>query len=203
MKVADLSRVLRAADPGAVLVPAPVLERIIQSAFALPAFLWQVPHRKSLVIDRGLLFRHAEQEELDLPPDQLLPPTVLLLARPAGAPDPVVPTDDTADESHDYFHKLVRSANRARRAGNTVRAAILHTRAARVAPAHLTERTNGEAVKDITVLVRRLKPPLLLSDAEEEQWNRLLPTLLDKADQGHQPVEGAILFDLEKVALDH
>src|SRR5207248_5372889 len=24
-----------------------------------------------------------------------------------------------------------------------------------------------------------------------------------KADQGHQPVEGAILFDLEKVALDH
>src|SRR5262249_14257235 len=93
MKVAELSRLLRAADPGAVLVPEPVLERIIQSAFTLPAFLWQVPHRKSLVIDRGLLFRHAGQEERDLAPDHLLPPTVMLLARPTPAVLAATPPD--------------------------------------------------------------------------------------------------------------
>ncbi|MFO0878112.1 MAG: hypothetical protein U0840_12245 [Gemmataceae bacterium] len=43
---------------------------------------WNVPHYKSYVCDRQLLFRHCEQADLELEPDQLLPDTVLLLLRP-------------------------------------------------------------------------------------------------------------------------
>src|SRR5262249_8571617 len=42
-----------------------------------------VPHRKSCIIDRGTLFRHVEPDDLDLGPDRMLPPTVILLSRPS------------------------------------------------------------------------------------------------------------------------
>src|SRR5262245_49327786 len=43
---------------------------------------WNIPHYKSFVCDRQLLFRHAEQADLELESDQLLPDTVILLVRP-------------------------------------------------------------------------------------------------------------------------
>ena len=68
----------------AVLVPAR-LRRVIQQVCNLPTLLWKVPHAESFVVDRHILFRHVEQEELDLEPDQRLPATVILLPRPEGA----------------------------------------------------------------------------------------------------------------------
>ncbi len=82
MTQADLQKTLRQADPAAVLVSARILERIIREAYQLPNFSWTVPHHKSFVCDRQLLFRHAEQADLELDSDQLLPDTVLLLIRP-------------------------------------------------------------------------------------------------------------------------
>ncbi len=82
MKLLELQQILRAADPAAVLVSPRVLERVIQEICKLPNLFWAVPHRQSYVVDRQILFRHVEQEELELESDQLLPPTVLLLARP-------------------------------------------------------------------------------------------------------------------------
>src|SRR5947209_726219 len=83
MKLSDLKQAVQAADPAAVLVPARILARVLQQVGKLPGFVLQVPHQKSFVLDRHVLFRHVEQEELDLEPDRLLPPTVILLARPS------------------------------------------------------------------------------------------------------------------------
>ena len=52
--------------------------------------------------------------------------------RPGGAPDPVVRTDNSADESNTHYWKLIRRADQAEQVGNSVRAAILRTQAARV-----------------------------------------------------------------------
>jgi hypothetical protein len=333
MRLAELQQALREADPAAVLVAPRVLERIIQGQRQLSSLFEQVPHRKCYVVDRATLYRYVEQDELDLEPDRLLPPTVLLLARPSpntltmedretilltywrrlfhagvhrvlqqevsdgrltptvirsridtigpgtfaeirmvleqekympprdadetesyiefaavylelryfaanllpiyfpgledrskidalldadidaaslfthtrlpGAPDPVFRTDTSSDESHDYYRKLMDSADRAEHAGNTVRAAILRTRAARVAPASLEDSTRERAHDDLRRLTRRLQAALELRDPEADEWLQDLPSLLDKADQGSWPVEAALLYDLQKVGVDN
>ncbi len=332
MKLAELQQALRTADPAAVLVAPRVLERVIQQVYRLPKFIWKMPHRRSCVVDRHVLFRHVDQDDLDLEPDQLLPPTVILLARPSmewlnnsnpaalllrywrrlfhatihltlecrskegtltaadirgridqigavefeeirnvllqesyllpdadersvyiefaavylelrffaanllptyfpairdfdalnrllaqdldadalfalthlkGAAAPVLPEDTRSDEAHFFYWKLMQSAERAAETGNIVRSAILHTKAARVAPAALTHSTRAQAEDDLKRLTQRLQAALELSAAEAGEWLKDLPALLDKADQGNRPVEGEILFDLQKVCLDH
>lgn len=335
MRLAELQQALRAADPAAVLVPSRVLDRVIQAQHQLTGLFEKVPHNKSYVVDRPTLYRHVEQDELDLEPDRLLPPTVILLARPSpntlgaladkdillvywrrlfhaaihralqrqmsegrltaeiirtriddigasgfaeirmvlnqesyllpnggepdetavymefaavylelryfaanllpiyfpglagrgdidallqrdvdaaelfgrtrltGAAEPELRTDTASDESHDFYWKLAGSADKAEQAGNTVRAAILRTRAARVAPAYLEDTTLDKAHADLRQLTRRLQAALELSDGEAEEWLQDLPDLLDKADQGEWPVEAALLYDLQQVGIDH
>jgi hypothetical protein len=82
MTVADLQKILRAVDPAAVLVSSRIVERVIREDCKLPNMAWNIPHAKSYVCDRQCLFRHAEQADLELEPDQLLPDTVILLTRP-------------------------------------------------------------------------------------------------------------------------
>jgi hypothetical protein len=333
VKLQELKEALRAVNPAAVLLPPRVLSRVIQRVHKLPSQFLSIPHQKTYVLDRQVLFRHVEQDELDLDPDQLLPPTVILLARPSteklsqldreaillkywrrlfhasvhlalerrftenplsasdlrlrleqigltefeeirtvlgqdlyllppaddqqvyiefaavyleqryfmpnlravyfpglggdytridrllaqdidpdalfastrlpGAPAPVVKSDCSSDESDDYYWKLVHSAERAARAGNTVRAAILRTRAARVAPGALTLGTRAEAQADLQRLTARLQAALKLNEQEAVEWAKDLPALLDKADQGYWAVEARLLYDLQKVCLDH
>ena len=331
MKLSELQQELRTAEAAAILVPPRILERVIRQDQRLPNFLWRIPHRKCYVVDRHVLFRHVEQDELDLESDRLLPSTVILLAQPtseelgatdsqplrltywrllfharlhlalqtlheegklsstavqeridalgavefaeirrvltedgylletaddravyiefaavylelqffaasllptcfpalrdgaavsrllrqdvdaadlftrtrlAGAPDPVVRSDSSADESHAYYWKLVGVADRAAEVGNTVRAAIVRTRAARVAPAAYTAATRAQAEAELQQLVNRLQAALELTDAEALEWRKDLPPLLEKADQGTRPVEAALLFELQNVCLD-
>jgi hypothetical protein len=84
VKLQELKDALRTVDPSAVLVSHRLLARIIQEVHHLPTQFLQVPHHKSLVIDRQTLFRYVEQDELDLDPDRLLPTNVILLVRPYG-----------------------------------------------------------------------------------------------------------------------
>jgi hypothetical protein len=119
------------------------------------------------------------------------------------APEPAPKTDDQSDESHDFFQSLMRQARRAALAGDTVNAAILHTRAARVAPGSQTGAARDEARKDLNRLVERLQKALEITDMDAEAWRRVLPALLDKADQGNRPVEAALLYDLQRACLDH
>jgi hypothetical protein len=332
MRLSELQHALRAADPSAVLVAPRVMDHIIQRTAKLSNLFIEAPHSHCWVVDRAQLYRHVDQDELDLEPDRLLPATVILLARPSpntlntherkdllleywrrlfhasvhrafgrlladgqlsaagvaervaqvgagafdeirlvlgqeklllpgaddaavyvefaalylelryfaanlvpiyfpslgdperidrllardidaaglfhatrlpGAPDPVVRTDTKSDESHEYYTRLIRTAEKAERAGNTVRAAIVRTKAARVAPAALTRSTKDEAKADLRRLTDRLKAALMLSDAEADEWMQDLPALLDKADQGNHPSEAALLFDLQQVGIDN
>src|SRR5581483_12035796 len=95
------------------------------------------------------------------------------------------------------------SAERVEQLGNTVRAGILRTRAARVAPGDLTASARAEAEAAMQRLTRRLEAALELTPADGAQWARHLTELLDRADQGYRPVEADLLFDLQVVCVDH
>src|SRR5438105_13627095 len=79
---ADLDRLLRAADPAALLAPPRVLRRVIKRDRNLTGIGLQVPHRKTYVIDRDALLGLADRAELGVEAEREVPPTVLLLARP-------------------------------------------------------------------------------------------------------------------------
>lgn len=331
MRMEELQQALHKVNPAAVLVSPQVLEKVIQQLYQLPTIPWDVPHRKTFVVNRQDLFRHIEQDDLNLNPDYLLPQTVILLVRPSheqlagekvetllsvywrrlfhasihllleqrykngalplevvrqrieeigqtefdevrrvlieerfllpsadepavyiefaavflelryfgsslvpiyfpalgdpapieqilardfdprklyqetrlpGAADPVMLTDNSSDESHDFYWKLVHGAERAEKAGNLVRSAILRTKAARVAPANLTRSTRAEAERDMHQLATRLAVALELSKSDVVEWAKDLNSLLDKADQDNRPVEADLLFELQKVCLD-
>ena len=120
-----------------------------------------------------------------------------------GAPNPAPKTDDQSDESHDYYYRLTRQATRLALATDMVGAAILYTKAARVAPADLTGPAQEEARKQINALVDRLRDALGLTEPDAQPWRRVLSTLLDKADQGARPVEASLLYDLQRACHEH
>ncbi len=121
--------------------------------------------------------------------------------RPVGAAEPVAQPEDLVDEAHQYFRKLMARAALAARSGNTVRAAILERQAARVAPD--PPAMEAKAKNTLQNLTTRLQSALPLSDDEAGQWHENLSILLDKADQGARPVEAALLYDLQKLCLEH
>jgi hypothetical protein len=82
MTIDELKAALFAADPAAVLVPGHLLARVVREVTDLPAQVIHVPHRKSFILDRAVLLRHVELDDLDLGPDRLLPQKVILLDRP-------------------------------------------------------------------------------------------------------------------------
>lgn len=82
MKPADLQKALREVEPAAVLVPVRVLENIVRKTYDLTGLLGRLPQRATFVADRQMLYRHVDQEDLALEPDQVLPATVILLAWP-------------------------------------------------------------------------------------------------------------------------
>src|SRR5205814_6804986 len=52
-------------------------------------------------------------------------------------------------------------------------------------------------------LAQRLQPALHLDRAALEEWQSVLPALLGKAAQGIWAVEARLLYDLQKVCIDH
>jgi hypothetical protein len=333
MELEQLKQVLYTTDLATILVAPRVLRRLLQAEYHVPYLLVQAPHERCYFFDREVLFRHVEQDELEIESDRLLPSTVILLARPSaellatmanadillrywrllfhvhvhlvlhqklrdgsltaevvrnridrigqaafdeiravldqekdllppaddvhtymefaavylelryfrsnlrasyfpalsdfqaidqllaqdvdadalfartrleGAPDPVVHTDTSSDESYDYFNKLCRNAQRARDEGDDVRAGILHTKAARVAPVPRMQPTRDEALRDMERLTEGMMEALKFSQDEEQEWQRVLPALLDKSDQGgNWPVEAKLLYDLQEVSMEH
>jgi len=121
--------------------------------------------------------------------------------RPAGAAMPMSRPESHSDDTHQYFRKLIGKAEQAIAAGNTVRAAILQRQAARVAPDPAA--TEAESKQTLETLITRLRAALPLTEMELADWRQNLSILLDKADQGARPVEAALLFDLQKLCLEH
>src|SRR6516162_9826791 len=82
LNLLELSRLLEAADPAAVLVAPRLLRRIIKYDRKLTYLGLQVPHRKSYVIGREGLLGLATLEELGIATERVLPSALLLLSRP-------------------------------------------------------------------------------------------------------------------------
>jgi len=120
-----------------------------------------------------------------------------------GAPDPLLREEHLFAEATEYFRELTAESEQARRVGNLVRAAIERQRAARVAPSDKADSTRQAAIDLLEELLGRFQRVLALTLEETDGWRRLLPVLLDKADQGSNAAEAALLFDLQRVCLDH
>lgn len=93
LELEELERLVRAAEPAALFVPPRILRRVIKLDCGITSIGLQVPHRKSYVIGRSALQPLVDLDELGLKPGTTLPPTLLLLARPAperlaGVPRP-------------------------------------------------------------------------------------------------------------------
>jgi hypothetical protein len=82
LTVAELEGMLRAANPGAVLLPPRRLRRVIKEDRNLGGLGLQVPHRHSYTIGRDRLLGFVPRDELGVPPEPHLPATLLLLPRP-------------------------------------------------------------------------------------------------------------------------
>src|SRR5438552_9313532 len=82
LDASELGRLLRAADPAALLVPSRLLRRVIKRDRKLAIVGLRVPHRKSYVIGRDALVALVDRDELPIEADRDLPETVLLLERP-------------------------------------------------------------------------------------------------------------------------
>lgn len=118
-------------------------------------------------------------------------------AEPAAAGEAVIP------ETTARFRLLQARAERAGAVGNVVKAALLRTRAARLAAQDLVEQTQAAARAEIERLVERLQMALGLDATEAEAWRQALAPLLSQAAWGLWPAEARLLYDLQKACTDH
>jgi hypothetical protein len=154
--------------------------------------------------------------------DEIDDEVLLRVTRPQGAGDAaeaplVAEADETAHEHaraalHDLPRgRVARDARRAPRllaraqgaqdVGNTVRAAILRARVFRAAPHD--KAPHAAATRDLDTLVDRLRQALHLGDDEVHAWRAALEGVLARAAGGWWNREGRLLYDLQKVCVEH
>jgi hypothetical protein len=153
-------------------------------------------------------------------------PALLAVTRLPGAPTPNWQADGAHAEHFSFvdpMHELQRpprrlpagkrsdrvvaallaKADRVERVGNLVRAAILRTRAARYAGPEVAQAAREEARGELDRLARRLQAALKFSANEAEEWTRSLVSLIENAARGIWTPEARMLYDLQKVCVDH
>ncbi|HEY1381487.1 MAG TPA: hypothetical protein VGF55_32095, partial [Gemmataceae bacterium] len=146
-------------------------------------------------------------------------PALFAATRPAGALDPAVDVDtpDRPEEPGDgppagpgprsvspaESQVLAALAGRAATAGNDVRAALRYMQAARTAAPKHVAAARAAAEGELQRLVKRLRAALDLTGDEAAEWRRALPALLGPASRGAWPAEARLLYDLQKVCIDH
>lgn len=101
------------------------------------------------------------------------------------------------------YRWLMRRSQRPASLGNVVRAAIYRVRAARVAPPEFVDRTQAAIKMDVFRLIRRLQAALELDDAEGQPWHESLFALVHQTPRGIWTAEARLLYDLQKVCVDH
>jgi hypothetical protein len=145
-------------------------------------------------------------------------PGLLAATRPAGAGEPVLVVD--APESADCpttpgwtdgrseivageARRYTALAEKATARGNDVRAALRHAQAACTAPGKLKPASRAAAEAQLLHLVKRLRPALNLTSTEAAAWRQALPPLLPPATRGLWPAEARLLYDLQRICIDH
>jgi len=142
---------------------------------------------------------------------------LLASTRLPGSAEPWVPTTRVPDAStpsveeepgHEApsgprYRQLMARAEVASGRGNLVRAAILRTRAGRLAGPSLAGQARSAARAAIDRLAGRLKPALELDEAGLREWRQALLAPLERSSRGGWMPEARLLYDLQKVCVDH
>jgi hypothetical protein len=144
---------------------------------------------------------------------------LLARSRPAGAPDPGAgpgPGRAEEDEAPAFEEPppgpppgdptrdaLLAKAEKASGRGNNVRAALLSQRAARGAGGGEAKEVRRAARSELARLVGRLRKALEFPAEEVPAWEKALGALLVPAARGWWNPEGKLLYDLQKVCVDH
>jgi hypothetical protein len=140
--------------------------------------------------------------------------------RPPGAAPPqreveAVPEDASTDwadqeaaaattEPHEKtYRKYIARAEKASARGNAVKAAVLRMWAARYAPADEVAETSDGALAELDALVERLQAALEFDEAEARDWREALKGLLANSMRGFWSADRRLLYDLQKVCVDH
>lgn len=101
------------------------------------------------------------------------------------------------------FRKWLARAERVGLRGNSVRAAILRMHAARVAPPDKVQETSAAALEELERFMRRLQAALGFSESEAAEWRSALWGLLANSAHGFWNADKRLLYDLQKVCVDH
>ena len=109
-------------------------------------------------------------------------------------------SDAISEAKYRYF---MRKSRRPAEVGNVVRAAICHARAERCAPGHWADRVHVAIREDVQILTSRLQVALQLDDADLTSWREVLVALIGQTPRGIWTVEARLLYDLQKVCVDH
>ncbi|HUG93648.1 MAG TPA: hypothetical protein VML55_22605 [Planctomycetaceae bacterium] len=140
--------------------------------------------------------------------------------RPRGAPFPTATTALVTDNAAPpqpsqseplangkprprAFARLMRKADKVSAQGNRVKAAILRTRAARYGDAESAAAARAGAARELDELVRRLQAALGFDDHEARDWREAFDGLLAKSLEGFWRADKRLLYDLQKVCVDH
>lgn len=101
------------------------------------------------------------------------------------------------------FGRMIRKADKAFARGNAVGAALYQIRAARFATPELISEAVSGALTDIERLVRRLQAALEFDDDAACHWYESLVGLLMQSASGFWNADKRLLYDLQKVCVDH
>jgi hypothetical protein len=146
--------------------------------------------------------------------------------RPHGAPDPATVSraltprdlevwseDAEADDeaapaptkapSESAYRRQMRRADRAAGRGNLVRALICRARAEAYAPPELVETVRAARRRELEQFVGRLQTALGGAVGERSRWLVILQALLRGTTLDVLTAEAKLLFDLQKVCVDH
>lgn len=107
-------------------------------------------------------------------------------------------------QSDRSYLRLLRTRDRSNERGNTVYAITCAIRAAQCATSE-TKRTSAEAKarEDVGRLVDRLREAIAFTKQDTDNWQAALWTLAENSVHGFWNKEKRLLYDLQKVCLDH
>lgn len=101
------------------------------------------------------------------------------------------------------FGRLIRKADKAFSRGNAVAAALYQIRAAKIATPELVHEALSGALTDVQRLVKRLQDALDFDESTAHAWYESLVGLLLHATSGFWNADKRLLYDLQKVCVDH
>ncbi len=101
------------------------------------------------------------------------------------------------------YRRWMRAADQARAKGNQARAALDRQRAVLVAPPDVAEEAFAARRAEVALFAQRLQQALELPDEEMQRWQDALLDLLTGAVEGFWNANLRLLYDLQKVCVDH